>query len=258
MSMKLLGTSFDLHLGGEDLIFPHHEDEIAQSEGAGAQATGQRFVKHWLHGAHLLVEGRKMSKSLGNFFTLRDLLAKGFSGREIRYLLLTAHYRETFNFTLEGLQGARAALARIDECLGKLRALAASTWGGASTKPPEGGTPNLLARFTAALDEDLNISAAWAAIFDWVRDTNRRITEQALPPAEATAALAGWERIDFVLGIGAAAESEAPAEILTLVEARTAAKKAKDFKRADEIRAELKAKGWAVEDTPKGPKLKRL
>ena len=103
MSMKVLGDTFDLHLGGEDLKFPHHEDEIAQSEGA----TGKLFVRHWMHGAHLLVEGKKMSKSLGNFFTLRDLLAKGFTGREIRYLLLTAHYRETFNFTLEGLQGAR-------------------------------------------------------------------------------------------------------------------------------------------------------
>jgi len=121
MSMKLLSPSFDLHLGGEDLMFPHHEDEIAQSEGAGVQPPGRRFVKQWLHGAHLLVEGKKMSKSLGNFFTLRDLLGKGFTGREIRYLLLTAHYRETFNFTLDGLQGARTALARIDECLGKLR-----------------------------------------------------------------------------------------------------------------------------------------
>ena len=100
MSLKVLGDSFDLHLGGEDLIFPHHEDEIAQSEGA----TGKPFVKYWLHGAFLLVEGKKMSKSLGNFFTLRDLLARGFTGREIRYLLLTAHYRETFNFTLDGLQ----------------------------------------------------------------------------------------------------------------------------------------------------------
>ena len=98
--------------GGEDLIFPHHEDEIAQSEGAGARAAGRPFVKYWMHGAHLLVEGKKMSKSLGNYFTLRDLLAKGFTGREVRSLLLTAHYRESFNFTLEGLQGARAALAR--------------------------------------------------------------------------------------------------------------------------------------------------
>ena len=100
MSMHLLGASFDLHLGGEDLVFPHHEDEIAQSEGAGLQPAGRPFVKYWLHGAHLMVEGKKMAKSLGNFFTLRDLLAKGFAGREIRYLLLTAHYRETFNFTL--------------------------------------------------------------------------------------------------------------------------------------------------------------
>src|SRR5665213_3059592 len=125
MSMKILGPSFDLHLGGEDLIFPHHEDEIAQSEGA----TQKPFVKYWLHGAFLLVEGRKMSKSLGNYFTLRDLLAKGFTGREIRYLLLSAHYRETFNFTLEGLAGAKTALARIDECVGKLREIAGSPSG---------------------------------------------------------------------------------------------------------------------------------
>ena len=167
MSMKVLGESFDLHLGGEDLIFPHHEDEIAQSEGA----TGKPFVKYWLHGAHLLVEGKKMSKSLGNFFTLRDLLAKGFTGREIRYLLLTAHYRETFNFTLDGLQGARAALARIDECVGKLREIAASTATGAGIQPASSPqrTPTLgkmpalamLQLFSDALDDDLNISAAW-------------------------------------------------------------------------------------------------
>src|SRR5882672_10393712 len=120
MSMKLLGPSFDLHLGGEDLIFPHHEDEIAQSEGAGVLPAGGRFVKYWMHGAFLLAEGRKMSKSLGNFYVPRDLMAKGFTGREIRYLLLTAHYRETFNFTLEGLQSARFALSRIKECLEKL------------------------------------------------------------------------------------------------------------------------------------------
>src|SRR5213075_1588338 len=144
MSMNLLGPSFDLHLGGEDLMFPHHEDEIAQSEGAAVQPGGERFVKYWLHGAHLLVEGRKMSKSLGNFFTLRDLLAKGFSGREIRYLLLTAHYRETFNFTLQNLQAARTSLARLDECLGKLRELSGAAASDAA--------PALLGGFTAALD----------------------------------------------------------------------------------------------------------
>jgi cysteinyl-tRNA synthetase len=251
MSMKILGPSFDLHLGGEDLVFPHHEDEIAQSEGAGVQPPGQRFVKHWLHGAHLLVEGKKMSKSLGNFFTLRDLLDKGFTGREIRYLLLTAHYRETFNFTLDGLQGVRTALARIDECLGKLREIAGQQTAGESAAAP------LVPAFTEALDDDLNISGAWGVVFEWVRDTNRRIAENSLKPAEAAVALAAWEKIDSVLGVGAKVETEAPAEILALAEARTVAKKAKDFKRADAIREELKAKGWVIEDTPKGPKLKK-
>jgi cysteinyl-tRNA synthetase len=246
MSMKILGQSFDLHLGGEDLIFPHHEDEIAQSEGA----TGQPFVKYWLHGAFLLVEGRKMSKSLGNFFTLRDLLAKGFSGREIRYLLLTAHYRETFNFTLEGLQGAGTALARIDECVGKLRELAA----GADARA---GSTELVTRFTEAVDHDLNVAAAWGAVFDWVRETNRRISENNLPSRDAAAELAMWEKVNAVFGIGAAAKAEAPPEILELLEARQAARKAKDFKRSDAIRDELKAKGWVIEDTPKGPKLKK-
>ena len=260
MSMKLLGPSFDLHLGGEDLIFPHHEDEIAQSEGAALQQNGQRFVRYWLHGAHLLVEGKKMSKSLGNFFALRDLLAKGFTGREIRYLLLTAHYRETFNFTLEGLHGARTALARIDECLAKLRELVGVQAAPCSedTLKRELQQTGLVMGFTAALDEDLNISAAWGAVFDWVRETNKRIAEKSLAPAEAVAALAAWEKVNSVLGVGSAAETEAPPEILALLEARLAARKAKDFKRADAIRDELKAKGWIIEDTPKGTKLKKL
>ncbi|MGD0350374.1 MAG: cysteine--tRNA ligase [Verrucomicrobiota bacterium] len=246
MSMKILGPSFDLHLGGEDLIFPHHEDEIAQSEGA----TGRPFVKHWLHGAHLLVEGKKMSKSLGNFFTLRDLLAKGFSGREIRYLLLTAHYRETFNFTLEGLQGARTALARIDECVTRLRELA----GGTAAVPDA----ELVTAFSNALDNDLNISAAWGAVFEWVRKVNRSLAENAMMVAEAASALAAWEKIDSVLGVGLVVESEAPAELKALIIERQLARHAKNFKRADAIRDELKAKGWVIEDTPKGPKLKKI
>ena len=249
MSMKLLGPSFDLHLGGEDLMFPHHEDEIAQSEGAEVQPKGQRFVKYWLHGAHLLVEGKKMSKSLGNFFTLRDLLGKGFTGREIRFLLLKAHYRETFNFTLEGLQAARASLMRIDECLAKLRELAGSAKGSADAE--------IVHKFGALLDEDLNISGAWGIVFDWVRDTNSRLAENKIEPSAAAAALATWEKLDAVLGIGAAAEQQAPPEFMALLEARQAARKAKDFKRADAIRDELKAKGWIIEDTPKGPKLKK-
>jgi cysteinyl-tRNA synthetase len=249
MSMSLLGASFDLHLGGEDLMFPHHEDEIAQSEGAGLQPNGQRFVKYWLHGAHLLVEGKKMSKSLGNFFTLRDLLAKGFTGREIRCLLLQAHYRETFNFTLEGLQSARMSLARIDECLTKLRELAGDL------KASDHGP--LLGQFAAMLEEDLNIAGAWGAIFDWVRETNRRLAENALGAEAAASALATWEKLDSVLGVGARAEIDVPAEINALLEARETARKAKDFKRADAIRDELKAKGWVIEDTPKGARVKR-
>ncbi len=263
MSMKILGPSFDLHLGGEDLIFPHHEDEIAQSEGA----TGQPFVKYWLHGAFLLVEGRKMSKSLGNFFTLRDLLAKGFSGREIRYLLLTAHYRETFNFTLDGLQAAHTALARIDECVGKLREIGApiseSARSDSAAEPKRadseiGAPADLVARFTDALDHDLNISAAWGEVFEWVRETNRRIAEKSLPARDAATALAAWENVNAVLGIAAAAAAEAPPEIVALLEAREAAREARDFKRADAVRNELKAKGWVIEDTPKGPKLKKV
>ncbi len=246
MSMKLLGPSFDLHLGGEDLAFPHHEDEIAQSEGA----TGQPFVRHWMHGAHLLVEGKKMSKSLGNFFTLRDLLAKGFTGREIRYLLLTAHYRDSFNFTLDGLAGARTALARIDECLAKLREVS-----GVSSAQPDAV---VLEKFATALDDDLNVSAAWAVVFDWVRDLNRALAANALSPAQAAAALLAWQRMDSMVAIGAKPESEVPSELLALLQERDAVRKAKDFKRSDAIRDELKAKGWTIEDTPKGAKLKKL
>jgi cysteinyl-tRNA synthetase len=256
MSMKSLGETFDLHLGGEDLKFPHHEDEIAQSEGA----TGKPFVRHWLHGAHLLVEGKKMSKSLGNYFTLRDLLARGFTGRDVRCLLLSAHYRETFNFTLDGLNGARTSLARIDECVGKLREIGASVSDPAHLKVSSHAQPaNLVDGFSAALADDLNVSAAWAAVFDWVRETNTRIAENSLNAADATAALAAWEKVDSVLGVGAKREAEEiPAEITALLEARQAARQAKDFKRSDAIRDELKAKGWVIEDTPKGPKLKKI
>ena len=259
MSMKVLGESFDLHLGGEDLKFPHHEDEIAQSEGA----TGKPFVKFWLHGAHLLVEGRKMSKSLGNFFTLRDLLAKGFTGREVRYLLLTAHYRETFNFTLDGLTGAKSALARIDECVGKLSERAAGILPADQTKHPsqscrQDAGSTLLPRFTAAISDDLNISAAWGAVFEWVRETNKKLAENSMSAPDAAENLAAWDKIDSVLGISVKAETEIPAEILALAETRAAAKQTKDFKRADAIRDELKAKGWVIEDSPKGIKLKKM
>ena len=191
-----------------------------------------------------------MSKSLGNFFTLRDLLGKAFSGREIRYLLLTAHYRETFNFTLEGLQAAKAALMRLDECLAKLRELA----GNLSAKEDS----TLITRFSECLDDDLNISGGWGTIFEWVRETNRRLAESSIDNATAASALATWDKLDSVWGVGAPSEVEVPAEISALLEARQAARKAKDFKRADTIRDELKAKGWVIEDTPKGARVKRI
>ena len=246
MSMKVLGESFDLHLGGEDLKFPHHEDEIAQSEGA----TGKPFVKYWLHGAHLLVEGKKMSKSLGNYFTLRDLQAKGFTGREVRYLLLTAHYRETFNFTLDGLHGAKTALARIDECVGKLREIAGNTSADADK--------SYLDQFSSSLDDDLNISGLWGKVFEWVRLLNTKIANGENSAFWAARQLATWQKIDSVLGIGTKSEAEVPAEISSLAEGRMKAKWAKDFKRADAIRDELKAKGWVIDDTPKGIKLRKL
>ncbi|MDE2681919.1 MAG: cysteine--tRNA ligase [Verrucomicrobiota bacterium] len=248
MSMKLLGTSFDLHLGGEDLAFPHHEDEIAQSEGA----TGKPFVKYWLHGAHLLVEGKKMSKSLGNFFTLRDLIEKGYDGREVRQLMISAHYRETFNFTMAGLDGARTAMARIDECVAKLRDVKAAAGDATADAASE-----VIEKFTAALDDDLNVSSAWGVVFDWVRDCNRRLAENQMDATIAAAELAAWERIDTVLGVGKA-EEEAPVELTALLEERADARKAKDFARADTIRDELAKEGWAIEDTPKGARLKRV
>jgi cysteinyl-tRNA synthetase len=184
-----------------------------------------------------------MSKSLGNYFTLRDLLEKGFNGREIRYLLLTAHYREPFNFTLDGLRAGRAALARLDECLNKLRQV-----GGNAAETPDNA---LLGQFSAALDEDLNVSAAWGAIFDWVRENNRLLAASQMNAPQAAAALAAWEKIDTVLGLGRL-DQTVPAEILGLLAERQAARKAKDFKRADAIRGEIQAKGWVIEDIPGG------
>ena len=164
---------------------------------------------------------------------------------------MKGHYRETFNFTIEGLDEARSALRRLDECLAKLHELA----GGQSAVPE----PTLLQRFTEAMDEDLNVSAGWAVLFDWVRDTNRALAASPLSASQAAAALAAWQKIDAVFGIGhRASTDEAPPEIAKLLEDRQAARKAKDFKRADALRDELKAKGWVIEDTPKGPRLKRL
>ncbi len=235
MSMAHLGESFDLHCGGEDLIFPHHEDEIAQSEAA----TGKPFVRYWLHNAHLLVEGRKMSKSAGNFFTLRDLLAKGWTGREVRYVLLSAHYREQLNFTFDGLQAARAALQRLDEFLLKAPDSAAAVSSSAA----------VVSAFESALDDDLNISRALAVLFEYIRESNK-----AGMPGDARAV---WQRVDEVLGFGMPGRVCVPPEVQALVAERQAARQAKNFQRSDEIRNQLARAGWVIEDTPQGPRAKR-
>ncbi|HUJ10702.1 MAG TPA: cysteine--tRNA ligase [Verrucomicrobiae bacterium] len=248
MSMKHLGETFDIHCGGEDLIFPHHEDEIAQSEAA----TGKPFARFWFHNAHLLVEGKKMSKSLGNFYTLRDLLQKGWSGREIRYALISAHYREQLNFTFDGLQAARSALQRIDGFLLKLQEIAQSASPNDFDKPLKAGL-----QFLNAMDDDLNISGALGVLFDFIRFVHKEITAGCLRPSEAGAILEEWEEIDKMLGLGMPAKSTIPAEVQALVEERQAARKAKNFKRSDEIRDQLAKLGWTIEDTPQGSRAKR-
>jgi cysteinyl-tRNA synthetase len=245
MATALLGPEIDIHCGGVDNIFPHHEAEIAQSE----CCTGKKFVRTWLHCAHLMVEGQKMAKSLGNFFTLRDLLDKGWTGREIRYALISVNYRLPLNFTFDGLAGARSALQRIDEWVARLSEYATS-----SQQP---ATSDRLAGFFAALDDDLNISGALGHLFETIRETNRAMDAGQLDAAAARALLDEWQRVNAVLGFEKEAE-QIPAEVLTLLEERKAARAAKEWKMSDAIRDQIATLGWQVKDTKDGQKLTRL
>lgn len=246
MATGLLGDRLDIHCGGVDNIFPHHEAEIAQSE----CCTGQKFVNLWMHCAHLMVDGRKMAKSFGNFYTLRDILDKGWTGREVRYVLLSAHYRLPFNFTFDGLAGARSALQRLDEWRQRLGDLASNAQG-------EEPHPAIVEdKFGAALDDDLNISAALGALFDLVRDTNRAMDNGELSAAQARALLAYWDRINSVLRLESD-NTAIPPEIAALLEERTAARAARDWAKSDSLRDELLKHGWAVKDTKDGAKLTR-
>ncbi len=249
MSTKYLGETFDIHTGGIDNIFPHHEDEIAQSEAA----SGKKFVNMWMHCAHLIVEGKKMSKSLGNFFTLRDIADKGYSGREIRYVLIGTHYRQSLNFTFDGLEAARTALGRIDEFKERL---AGQEDNHDATLPD--WAVKAQNNFEAALDNDLNISEALAAIFDLVHSGNKALDDNDKLP-EATAVLALLDKFDLVLGcLKGEEKAGADEEVLALAAERTEVRLAKNWARADEIRDRLKELGWEVRDTPEGPKLKAL
>ena len=249
MSMALLGDQIDIHCGGVDNIFPHHEAEIAQSEGV----TGKKFVRYWLHCAHLLVDGQKMAKSLGNFYTVPDVLAKGYTGRELRYALLRVHYRVPLNFTWEGMNEARESLARIDEWLARLREIAKN--GNGQRQIPD--AQRLTTAFEDALDDDLNISAALGFLFESIRETNRAMDQNKMDAASASDWLDWWKRINTVLDLEAGADVVIPHEVAQLAEDRENARREKNWKRSDELRDRISSLGWDVRDTKDGPKLTR-
>lgn len=251
MSMKYLGETIDIHTGGEDNKFPHHECEIAQSEGA----TGKPFARYWMHVTHLMVDGEKMSKSKGNFYTLDDLTAKGYDPRSVRYLLMATHYRQPLNFTLAGLDGARAALARFDNFADAIRDYAPKVQG-------RGDKPGTRARhlFEAALDDDLNIAEAMAAVFEYVREINERMAKGEVTMKEKIGAEKMLQIAGDVLGFTfgrAASEVEVPASVMALVEKRERARAERRFAEADELRAEILRLGFVLEDVPQGTKVKR-
>jgi cysteinyl-tRNA synthetase len=250
MAMKYLGESFDLHTGGVDNIFPHHEDEIAQSEAA----TGKPYSTYWMHCGYLVVDGRKMSKSLGNFYTLREILEMGYTGREVRYELLSAHYRQSLNFAFKSLDANRAALKRLDEFFAKISEKAQ----GASAADLPEWAAETRTRFMDALDDDLNISGAMAALFDLVHAGNRALEKNAVSMEEAASVLALWKDLNSVLGFLEPPEEEVPSEVLELVEKREVARKEKEWAESDRIRDRLLELGWAVKDTPDGSKLRKL
>jgi cysteinyl-tRNA synthetase len=251
MSTAYLGSTFDIHTGGVDLIFPHHEDEIAQSEAA----TGQPFVRNWLHCAHLQMGGAKMAKSAGNIARVGDLLSAGVSPRALRYALLSVHYRARLDYSDESLAAAGAAVARLDAAAAALEAYR-------EERADDSDLPSVLAEartaFGAALDDDLNISAALGAVFDLVRELNRRIEARSLSTADAGAALASLRDLDRVLGVLPDPADALDSETLELLAAREAARAARDWAGSDRLRDELAERGIAVEDTRDGQRWRRL
>jgi len=249
MSMKYLGEAFDLHTGAVDNIFPHHENEIAQSEAA----TGVPFVKYWMHCAHLIVDGKKMSKSAGNFFTLRDLLDRGLSPRAIRYLLQSVHYRKPLNFTLEGVEQARAALDRLDAFRHRLEHEPAS----AGRSPLAGQVEATRARFDAALDDDLNSAEALGVLFELIREANSAYDRGEVRADDRVPLAALLDEVDAVFGLATGNSRLLDADVEALLKERQAAREARDYARADALRDTLAERGIVLEDTPHGMRWRR-
>jgi len=245
MATKYLGNHFDIHVGGVDLIFPHHQNEIAQSEGA----TGEKSVNYWLHAEHLIVDGKKMSKSLGNFYTLREVLEKVRDPLAIRYLFLATHYRQQLNFTFEGLDAASNAIQRLNNFMIMLRNANGKGKSNVSKLIKE-----VKIKFEKAMDDDLNVSETLSHIFEFVREVN---SIEELSKKDAEEIISVMKEFDKVLGFIKDEQEEVPEEINELVSQRELARKNKDWKQSDKIRSELSKKGWTVEDTLSGARVKK-
>ena len=254
MARKIFGKTIDIHTGGVDLIFPHHENEIAQSEAA----YDEPFVRLWIHSEHLLVEGSKMSKSLDNFYTLRDILQMGHSPRSIRFLLMSAHYKKQLNFTFDGLKQADNALARIDNFLVRLNDI---THEGAKNPDIAAIIEKFFSRFIETVDNDLNISGGTGVFFDFLHEINSLIDNDKIFKDDAATIIKALERTDSVLGFIFFDEREDDdiniERIKTLIKERTEARSRKDFKRADEVRDMLQKEGIILEDSKDGTRWKR-
>ena len=250
MSMKYLGNHFDIHAGGVDLIFPHHENEIAQSEAS----SKKKFVNYWFHNEHLLVDGHKMSKSLGNFYTLRDLLNKGYNPKAIRYLLLSANYRVQLNFTEEAVKAADNSIQRLNDFMIKLKEIKNNT----NKKQIENIIHKTKKQFEDAMDDDLNISIALAHVFEFVKEINTLMMESNVGKNNAKKIIEFMNEIDKVLGILEEKEEKLSLDLMKLIEEREKARKEKNYSKADKIRQQLKEKGIVLEDTKEGVRWKRV